>query len=519
MNRPALGKAIALALAIIGTASVCHAPAVASPPERANRLTEEDRKELLRYATDTWRSFERLALPSGLPADGISCDGNGWGKPWMQTSPTNIAAYFWSTLAADRLTLITHKEANSRLEKTLSTLARMERFHGFYLNDIDPQTGEALKISPFDSQPRKQLLSSVDNGWLAAALHMVANTQPPLRERAIKLLKPMDFRFFYDPYDSADPVRHPGLLRVGFWVKDNSFYGHYGMLNTEPRIASYLGIALGQLPTDHYYRMHRALPEDRGVQGQAPRGGGMREYMGVKVVEGSNAHRGARIVPSWGESMFEALMVTLFVPEDNWASRSWGRNHPLYTRAQIEHGLADAAYGSWGFSSASSPRGGYQPYGIKALGTVPGGYLSYDKGGRVPEVLQEALPPVQSHGVVTSHAVFLALRFAPREAMANLHALAARFPIYGPLGFFDSMDVSAGVVSGCVLALDQGMIMAAIANELGDDCVQHSFSDGLVEQRIRPLLAMEEFNAGPAEQTGGSVLKPDLLQGIHVRIK
>jgi hypothetical protein len=46
------------------------------------------------------------------------------------------------------------------------------------------------------------------------------------------------------------------------------------------------------------------------------------------------------------------------------------------------------------------------------------------------------------------------------------------------------------------LALDQGMIMAAIANELTGDRLQRYFTRGAVEEAIRPLLAMEEFTAG-----------------------
>ena len=62
------------------------------------------------------------------------------------------------------------------------------------------------------------------------------------------------------------------------------------------------------------------------------------------------------------------------------------------------------------------------------------------------------------------------------------------------------MDVSAGVTSGRILALDQGMIMAAIANELADDAMQHAFSDGQVEQIVRPLIAVEQFSAGVPSQ-------------------
>ena len=70
------------------------------------------------------------------------------------------------------------------------------------------------------------------------------------------------------------------------------------------------------------------------------------------------------------------------------------------------------------------------------------------------------------------------------------------FPIYGPYGFRDSVNVSTGVVSDCVLALDQGMIMAAIANALAENAMQHAFADGPIEAVIRPLIVGEEFTAG-----------------------
>lgn len=114
-------------------------------------------------------------------------------------------------------------------------------------------------------------------------------------------------------------------------------------------------------------------------------------------------------------------MVTLFVPEDVWAPRSWGINHPLYVRAQIAHGLEEVGYGYWGFSPAASPRGGYEVYGVKALGTYTLGYFSYEIG---PPVLPPLMPHSTrfTHGVVTPHASFLALRYAPHEAVANLRA-------------------------------------------------------------------------------------------------
>jgi hypothetical protein len=518
MKRPAWTSLLVACFTFVVGPSISPSRCVASANRVVERLTEEERAELARYASDTWRSFKRLAQPSGLPVDGLTREGSDWVSPAMQTSPTNIAAYIWSILAAQRLKLIDGSEAHSRLEQTLTTLARLERDHGFYFNDLDPRTGERLKHSPLDSTPRKPMLSSVDNAWLAMSLTMVINTVPPLRERAVKILDAMDFQFFYDPYNATDPVLHPGQLRVGYWVDDQEHFGHYGMLNSEARIASYLGIARGQLPPDHYYRMFRTLPETFGVQKQAPQGE-FREYLGVRVLEGTYSYRGMRIVPSWGGSMFEALMVTLFVPEDVWAPRSWKINHPHYVRGHIEHGRDEAGYGFWGFSPALSPRDGYQLYGVPALGANPVGYLSYDPIPAPPLILASRSTAKYAHGVVTPHASFLALRYAPREALANLRALALRFPIYSAFGFLDSVDVSDGVVASGILALDQGMILAAIANELADDAMQHAFSDGAIEKSIRSLIAMEEFSAGPLAEAGTIRRIPDVLQRVAVKVR
>mgnify|MGYP001071038724 CR=1 FL=1 len=466
--------------------------------QAAPRFGPADRAVLRRYAEDAWRSMDRLTLPSGLPSDRIHRKGNGWEAPVLETTPTNIAAYIWSVLAVERLEIIPHDEARDRLARTMATLERMNRPHGFFVNDIDPRNGDRLLVSPVDGAPRRPLLSSVDNAWMAVALMMVMNTQPEVGPAAAKLLEAMDFGFFYDSYDPERPVQRPGLLRVGYWVDEQAFFGHYGMLNTEARIASYVAIARGQLPPEQYYRMYRTLPTEVGPQYQTPTGD-RREHLGVPVFEGAYVYEGTRIVPSWGGSMFEALMVSLFVPEETWAPQSWGVNHPLYVQAQIHHGMREMEYGYWGFSPAFRPSGGYETYGVKALGTSPDGYLSYEVGWGVPMFLNVVTTRFV-HGIVTPHASFLALRFAPQEAMANLDKLRTRFPIYSELGFQDSVNVTAGLTSGFVLSLDQGMILAALSNELNDDFMHEAFTTGAVARVIRPLIADEEFTAGAPER-------------------
>src|SRR5665647_1250888 len=66
---------------------------------------------------------------------------------------------------------------------------------------------------------------------------------------------------------------------------------------------------------------------------------------------------------------------------------------------------------------------------------------------------------------------------------------------YGPGGFYDSVAVRSGTVAERYLSLDQGMVMAAIGNELRNGAVQRYVVRGPIQRVIKPLLGIEEFNA------------------------
>ena len=492
---------------LVGALTLAGAAATATS---ADKPKGDQRATELAYARDTYRSFEMMLYPeTGLPADNVSAAG----VRSRFTSPTNIAAYMWSTVAARDLGIITHGDARERLAQTLETLAHLEHHQpsGQFYNWYDPQTGQKLTTWPVDGSTVTPFLSSVDNGWLAVGLKIVREAVPQLRNEADAILDQMDFGFYYDPQQ--------GLLRGGFWDTAPSgcsipgnyrnrgpqvWYTchHYGSLNTEPRIASYWGITRGQVPGTHYYKMWRTFPNTCDWSWQEMRPEGVtRTYLGVDVFEGHYTYRGLNIVPSWGGSMFEALMVPLFVPEEEWAPQSWGVNHPLYVRGQIEHGLNEARYGYWGFSPSNNPDGGYREYGVDPMGLDPAGYTSDQERTTVDygfEPCRPGAPPPAAYGegVVTPHASFLALDFDRDAALANLAALRRNFDVYGAGGFYDAVEVRSGTVSRYYLALDQGMIMAALANELESNRLQDYFAKGEVERAVKPVIAPEEFTAG-----------------------
>ena len=481
MNRRSIAVALGLLLAL--------APNAAASSD-----------DLRDYARGTWASMAAMTdRTSGLPADVLNSDGS----TSIQTSTTNIGAYMWSAVAAERLGLISERELVSRLSRTIGTLERMERYGdtGQYYNWYDHHTGEKLTYWP----PRPQdefhpILSSVDNAWLAVGLKIVANSVPaPLAERARSLYDAMDFGFYYVPeknrvlfhFRPDDPAASPCC---------------YDTVVSESRIVDYIGIGRGQLPQMEYYGRWRTFPDTCDWSWQETRPvGKWRSYFGVDVFEGAYPYNGTRLVPSWGGSMFEALMPALFVPEETWAPRSWGENHPLTARAQIFHGMTEAGYGYWGFSPANRPEGDYGAWGVDGAGMDPNGMPSNEDGTLVdhgypgcPNRPPKPDPPQSAYtnGVVTPHAAFLALRYAPSETTANLGRLARDFPgLYGKWGFRDSVNVQTKRVSSAYLSLDQGMIMAALGNALGDDVLRKAFADSALEAALRPVIGAERFSS------------------------
>ena len=460
-------------------------------------FTPTEWAKLTGYARSTWRSMEALTLPTGLPADSLTLTKEGKYQAVFLTSPSDIAAYLWSVMAAEDLKIINPEEAADRMGRTLASLVKLEKSHGFFYNWYDPRDGSSLKVWP-GGGPVRPFLSTVDNGWLTVSLMMIRNSRPAFRDVADNLLAPMNFGFFYDPYDAQNPIEHPGLLRGGFYADDNTYATyHYGVLNTEARIASYVAIARHQVPPEHYYRMSRSRPAN--AQGPSTTCKGKpHEYLGVEVNEGYNTYRGLRVVPSWDGSMFEAMMVPLFVPEADWGPDSWGVNHKLYVRASIENALEDAQLPAWGASPSSIPTGGYRVYGVAPL--------SVDGRG-----MNSAEEPV-----MTPHASFLAMQFAPKEALKNVETLEDNFQAYGQYGFADAVNVRSREVSKSQLSLDQGMIMVAVANTLGNGALQRAFCDDKVTEALRPLMARERFAAGiePEPTPSASVASQPTAAGL-----
>ena len=474
------------------------------------------------WATDTWRSLVAMTDPkTGLPADNIP-ESLAAGDRSGYTSPTNIGGYLWSAIVARDLGIISKGECTKRLLQTLNTLNRMEHHEpsGMYYNWYDEASGDKITTWPTDGNRVYPFCSSVDNGWLGAALKVVMSADKGAAPIAKRLFSRMRWDMYYD----TNAARKPGLIYGGFYpgtppnttdfaqgntigVGPDVWYTknhHYDTTVSETRITSYLGIITGQIPQSQYFAMWRTFPGDCGWNWQEMQPVGQdRKYFGVDVFEGAYTYRGMHIVPGWGGSMFEELMPDMFVPESSWAPRSWGLNHPLHVRAQREHGLIEADYGVWGFSPSSNPAGGYREYGVDVLGLKPDGYFSDQENTDVKlayDGCRDALNPNPTFGdgVVTPHASFLAMMHEPAQAFANLSKIQDELKAYGTGGFFDAVAARSGTIARRYLSLDQAMVMGAIGNVMADNVIRRAFSTADVERTLRPVIGVEEFGAGIA---------------------
>ncbi len=425
------------------------------PPQVA-----DDRAFLIQIARATWQGLVALTdREHGLPVDHVTFAAGGVEPARAQvgdyTSPSTVGIWLMAVAGAEKLGLIGRPEAIDLIDHALATLAGLERLHGFFYNYYDTTTLE--RSSNF--------VSSVDSSWLTAGLMVVRQTFPELAGPASRLIQEGDYGWLYDAAE--------GLMSHGYYVNlDCPSQYHYGLLYTEARVLSLIAIGKGDVPEAHWFRLQRTLPASESWQTQPPKAREPKQVRGQAVIGGWYERGPYRYLPSWGGSMFEALMPVLVVDEARFAPASLGRNDFVHATLQRQHALEELGDPVWGMSPSATAAGdGYGEFGVRYLGVL--GY---------PD------------GVVAPYASALALAVTPEPAIKNLRALAERYPgLYGAWGFYDAVDPKSGQVARRYLTLDQGMLFIAIANHLADHVVQRAFAADPIAAKALPILADERF--------------------------
>ena len=248
-----------------------------------------------------------------------------------------------------------------------------------------------------------------------------------------------------------DRSRH--LLSIGWNISTHRLdAGYYDLLASEARLASFVTIAQGKLPQEHWFSLGRLL----------------------------TAADGEPALLSWSGSMFEYLMPMLVMP--NHEGTLLDQTCRSVVRRQIEYGRQRGV--PWGVSES-----GYNAtdvslnYQYRAFG-VPGLGLKRGLAGDL---------------VIAPYASAMALMVLPEESCANLKRLAGE-GMLGEYGFYEAIDYTpARVPRGQSLAVvksymahHQGMAFLSFAHLLLEGPMQRRFeadplfraTDLLLHERI-----------------------------------
>ncbi|MDD2900039.1 MAG: glucoamylase family protein [Desulfuromonadaceae bacterium] len=238
------------------------------------------------------------------------------------------------------------------------------------------------------------------------------------------------------------------LFSIGFNVSTDVLDGSsYDLLASEARLGSFVAIARGDVPMEHWFSLSRPY----GAVGRQ------------------------RVLLSWTGTMFEYLMPLLF--QNTYINSLLDKAAREAVAVQISYGrtrcvpwgISESAYGDLDLAKTYQ----YQAFGVPALGLKRG--------------LEDQL-------VVAPYATLLALPVGPVESVQNLRLLAG-MGMLGEYGFYEAMDFSRqtqrigkrGVIVEAYMAYHQGMAFLALVNYLHDNPFPRRFHS---DPRVRAFEAL-----------------------------
>ncbi|MDR0381390.1 MAG: hypothetical protein LBH86_05290 [Oscillospiraceae bacterium] len=415
------------AAGLLWTLSPAVVALMGRPRRCPRRLPGADRAFLMRQAALIWQYFEDFLTPEDhhLPPD------NWQEQPAAglahRTSPTNVGLGLLCVLAALDLGFVGADRALRLIDRMLTTLEDLPKWHGHLYNWIDTRTLAVL---------RPRYVSTVDSGNLACCLIALREGLDELRDaaagdlaaRADKLARAMRFQPLYDA--------RRRLFAIGADAETGRLSeSHYDLLASEARQTSYLAVARGEVERRHWRRLGRALVMDDRYRGMASWTGTMFEYLMPHL-----------LMPCFENSLlFESARFCVYCHR----KRGRGRGVPW--------GISESCF--YAFDSALQYR--YKAHGVPRLAFKRGLGREY---------------------VVSSYASYLALLIQPQAAVRNLRALRA-LGMEGRYGLFEAADFTPARRTGrgafevvrCFMSHHLGMSLLAVDNALRDGVMQRRF--------------------------------------------
>jgi cyclic beta-1,2-glucan synthetase len=435
-----------------------------------NRWLASAKPELLNLARQIWSFYVQYVTEDEqwLPPDNVQFHPGE--TVAHRTSPTNIGLYMACIVAACDLGFIGVGEMIQRLENTFGTIDKMEKWNGHLLNWYDTKRGEPLA---------PKYVSTVDSGNLIAYLIVVRQSlsewgkkergqSARIRELVNEMSRLIEQTDFFSLYNSDDRLFCLGY-RVDAGRKDTVLYD---LLASEARQASFVAIALGQVPVSHWFTLARTM----------------------------TLSFGRKTLLSWSGTMFEYLMPSLIMRTYRntvWASSYEGvvlRQKQYADNHHVPFGISESGYYAYDYDLNYQ----YRAFGIPGLG--------FDRG-------------LEQNLVVAPYATIMALPIAGKDGMAALERFE-KLGAKGMYGFYEAVDFTRDrlprghryEVVKSFMSHHQGMSLLTIVNLLtGDKMVERFHTDPNV--RAAELLLQERIPKKAAlikEPIGIHAKYPDL---------
>jgi cyclic beta-1,2-glucan synthetase len=420
--------------------------------------------ELNELSLKIWSFYDRYVTEqeSYLPPDNVQYHPSPKETIAHRTSPTNIGLYLACVLAARDLGFIGTAEMLKRIGATLETIHKMEKWNGHLLNWYDTCSAKPLfprYVSTVDSGNFIGYLMVVRQGLLELG-EQESGFGKTINELVLEIDQIIEQTNFESLYNADER-----LFSLGYHVdtnrKDTTLYD---LLASEARQASFVAIALGQIPASHWFSLARTMSL-------------------------SEKHK---ILLSWSGTMFEYLMPSLIMrtyQNTIWDSTYRGvvkKQRNYAEKYQIPFGISESGYFAFDYQLN---------YQYRAFG-VPG--VGLDRG-------------LGQNLVVAPYATIMSLPFAGNAALDALHQFE-KLDAKGEFGFFEAVDFTTGrmpkgeryQVIKSYMAHHQGMSMLTLANLLTEEKMIKRFhadlrvraADLLLQERIPEKITFIEEPIG-----------------------
>ena len=301
-------------------------------------------------------------------------------------------------------------------------------------------------LAPAERTRQHALTQMVAEGSAAAQRRLADIAELAARSRAFAQ---MEFGFLYNSTTN--------LMAIGYNVSDRRLDAScYDLLASEARLASFVGIAQGQFPQEHWFALGRQL-----------------------CIVG-----GEQLLLSWSGSMFEYLMPLLVMP--TYEDTLLDQTYRAIIKTQIDYGRQRGT--PWGISES-----GYNTvdanlnYQYRAFG-VPGTGMKRGLGDDL---------------VIAPYATMMGLMVDAEAATENLQRMAA-LGFMGNYGFYEAIDYTTArlprgqdfAVVRSFMAHHQGMGFLALSYLLHDRPMQKRFDADPLFQATMLVLQERVPKAG-----------------------